>query len=234
MTYRLTENGSSEFEKQNEFDEIGWFGYKALLTDADVPQGLRSAGWDKLSIEPPAQYSNVGVIELVQMGMSPIELKHMMSVVDENGAPFIGDANGGTAVGFFGYPGGDGPNLDSFLKSTSVKDSEWQGNMPHRFRGIFGWLNIIPGYAETTVGGSGGEDSWVWLRDQAGVCTLPSTIVRSMNIVAGALNNHTALYVKFQVRRANVIPTHVREARQEKRLAALQEEVNQLRARLDT
>lgn len=222
MTYRLTKDQNSAFEQQNEYDELGWFGYEALLTDDDIPPELRQAGWDRLSIETPAEYSNAGVIELVQIGMSPIELKHMMAVVDENGAPFIGDTNGDTTVGFFGFPGGDGPNHDAFLESKSVRDSEWQGNMPRRFRGIFGWLNVVPGYAETTTSGNGGEDAWVWRRNKDGICSLPSTIVRSLNVVAGALNNHTALYVKFQVRRAQVVPTHVREARQEQRLQALE------------
>lgn len=219
MAYRLTENGTSEFEKQSDYDELGWFGYEALT---DVPQELRNAGWSRLAIEPPREFSDAGIIELVQIGMSPIERKHMMAVVDENGNPFMGDAHGNTAVGFFGYPGGDGGNYDSLLRNKDPRRSQWQGNMPERFRGVFGWLNIIPGYAETTTSGEGGEDAWVWLRDKHGNCLLPSTIVRSMNVVSGVLNNYTTLYVKFQVRRANVVPSHVREARQEARLAALE------------
>lgn len=223
MAYRLTKNGTSEFEKQSDYTELEWFGYEALT---DVPQELRGAGWNRLAVEISAEYSDAGTVELVQIGMSPIELKHMMAVVDENGNPFMGDTQGNTAVGFFGYPGGDGGNYDSLLASTSVRDSAWQDNMPHRFRGVFGWLNIIPGYAETTTSGMGGEDAWVWLRDKDGVCSLPSTIVRSMNVVSGALNNHTALYVKFQVRRANVVPQHVREAQQEALIAALEAKIN--------
>lgn len=188
------------------------YGYDEMLGPNDVMK-LHGARLERPF--PTAQ----GEWVLVDYDHSPVEMHHVVQLIDESGEPVRG------VWVMFGFPGGDGNDYGHLYPDMNY----WRGSP-----------QVLRGNAQQTSGGgearhtfaSGGEDIWVWdvYDNEQGysVLELPSAIVRNNLWIGpkkGGINNHTGAKLVFQRRKTGVVPDEQRFESLESRVAALENQV---------
>lgn len=153
--------------------------------------------------------SEHGAYVLVGCEQAGRELHHEVQVVDESGFPLD------NVWVIFGFPGG-GPDIN-----LPVRENHWVG-APAVLKGNAQKTNLS-GYVRHTFG-QGGEDIWIWDRDQQGNLLLPSAIVHNCNWKPTPVGTfeHTGVKLTFQRRIKGVTPLWDRLDAFEARLADLE------------
>ncbi len=169
--------------------------------------------WNMQFVIPPSSLwdgEDTGKYALVDVDQATIELHHQVEVIDENGDPL------GDVWVIFGFPGG-GPDLGRL----GPTENYWPG-APAVLKGN-AQKTSMAGYAQHTFR-SGGEDIWVWDLDDDGILKLPSPIVKNCawTTPPTGWSNHTGVRLRFQRRRADIVPRGNILADLEQRVAALE------------
>lgn len=169
-----------------------------------IPPEMNPWGLQLVTPEP----SEFGAYVLIGIEQASIETHHQVEVVDEDGKPLRG------VWVIFGYSSGPQINMPT-------RKNYWQ-NGPTVLRGNAQRTNAM-GYAQHTFG-EGGEDIFIWDRNREGDLLYPSPIVRNCTWQRTPIANfeHTGVQIRFQLRRAGVIPMVERWRNIEERLAKLE------------
>lgn len=133
-----------------------------------------------------------GAYHLVGIEQASIETHHQVEVIDEDGKPVRG------VVVVFGFS--SGPNINMPARVNHWPDA------PVYLKGNAQPTNAM-GYAQHTFG-EGGEDIFIWDRNDDGDILYPSAIVRNCTWqrTPVARFEHTGVSLVYQLRRTNVIP----------------------------
>lgn len=174
-----------------------------------IPAPMQPWGLQLITAEP----SEFGAFHLISVEQASIEGHHQVEVVDEDGRPLRG-------VGvIFGFPGG-GPPINMPVRVNHWRDAPrvLQGN---------GQSTNLAGYAEHTFG-EGGEDIWIWHRNDEDDLLYPSAIVRNCTWQRTPVGRfeHTGCSLLFMLKRTGVTP-------QADRLSALEAKAADFDARLE-
>ncbi len=185
------------------------YGYEELRR---IPDEM--APWNMVFVMPPKSIwdgPDSGKYVLVDVDQASIEQHHQVEVLDENGDPLA------DVWVIFGFPGGGGRDLGGL----NPKENYWSG-APAVLNGN-AQKTSLAGYAQHTTG-QGGEDIWIWDLDDDGVLKLPSPIIKNCTWVTPPTgwSNHTGVRLRFQRRRADIVPKKQQLADLEARVAALE------------
>lgn len=161
------------------------YGYDALTY---IPPEMNP--WGLQLITPEA--SEFGEYALVGCEQASIETHHQVEVVDEDGRPLRG------VWVIFGFGSGKSINMPPRI-------NYWR-NGPTVLKGNAQRTNAM-GYVQHTFG-EGGEDIFIWGRNKEGDLLYPSAIVKNCTWqrTPVAMFEHTGVALRFQLRRAGVIP----------------------------
>lgn len=155
-----------------------------------------------------AKPSEFGAYHLIGCEQASIETHHQVEIVDEDGRPVRG------VVVVFGFS--SGPNINMPARVNHWPDA------PVYLKGNAQPTNAM-GYAQHTFG-EGGEDIFIWDRNDDGDILYPSAIVRNCTWqrTPVARFEHTGVSLQFALKRTNVIPAADRLTNIEARLKALE------------
>lgn len=172
-----------------------------------IPPQMAPWGLQLVTPEP----SEFGAYHLIGVEQASIETHHQVEVIDEDGKPLRG------VIVVFGFDSGKDINMPARV-------NHWRDG-PTVLKGNAQPTNAM-GYAQHTFG-EGGEDIFIWNRNDDGDILYPSAIVRNCTWQRTPLARfeHTGVALSFQLKRTNFIPAA-------DRLSALEAWVTTFEARI--